>query len=123
MSLTASAFDTSSAPVSGATFTWTSNLPAIASVEFHGSSHRGFRRRRSHPRDCVERRVRYLGRPRDGGAPADGHRFDINEIHYDNVGTDANEAIEVEGPAGTDLSGYKLVLYNGNGGAMYSTRR
>jgi hypothetical protein len=40
----------------------------------------------------------------------------INEIHYDNVGTDASELIEVAGPAGTDLSGYELVLYNGNGG-------
>ena len=40
----------------------------------------------------------------------------INEIHYDNTGTDAGEAIEVAGPAGTDLTGWSLVLYNGNGG-------
>ncbi|MBB3691885.1 Ig-like domain-containing protein [Sphingomonas sp. BK580] len=37
----------------------------------------------------------------------------INEIHYDNVGTDAGEAIEIAGVAGTDLSGYRLVFYNG----------
>jgi hypothetical protein len=37
----------------------------------------------------------------------------INEIHYDNNGIDANEAIEIAGPAGTDLSGWSLVLYNG----------
>ena len=43
----------------------------------------------------------------------------VNEIHYDNTGTDANEAIEVAGPAGTDLSGWSLVLYNGNGGTHY----
>ncbi len=45
----------------------------------------------------------------------------INEIHYDNTGTDTGEAIEVAGPAGTDLAGWSLVLYNGNGGAPYNT--
>ena len=45
----------------------------------------------------------------------------INEIHYDNTGTDSGEAIEVAGPAGTDLTGWSLALYNGNGGAVYST--
>jgi uncharacterized protein len=45
----------------------------------------------------------------------------INEIHYDNTGTDSGEAIEVAGPAGTDLAGWSLVLYNGSGGASYGT--
>jgi predicted extracellular nuclease len=45
----------------------------------------------------------------------------INEIHYDNTGTDSGEAIEVAGPAGTDLTGWSLVLYNGSGGAPYGT--
>lgn len=45
----------------------------------------------------------------------------INEIHYDDAGTDAGEAIEVSGPAGTDLTGWSIVLYNGNGGAVYDT--
>ena len=45
----------------------------------------------------------------------------ISEIHYDNVGTDAGEAIEVSGPAGTDLTGWSIVLYNGSGGAVYDT--
>ncbi len=45
----------------------------------------------------------------------------INEIHYDNTGTDTGEAIEIAGPAGTDLSGWSLVRYNGNGGASYGT--
>jgi len=35
------------------------------------------------------------------------------EVHYDNVGGDGNEKIEIEGPAGTDLSGWSVVLYNG----------
>lgn len=45
----------------------------------------------------------------------------INEIHYDNTGGDTGEAIEIAGPAGTNLSGASLVLYNGNGGAVYDT--
>jgi predicted extracellular nuclease len=45
----------------------------------------------------------------------------INEIHYDNAGTDTGEAIEIAGPAGTDLTGWSLVLYNGSGGAPYAT--
>ncbi len=45
----------------------------------------------------------------------------INEIHYDNAGADVGEAIEVAGPAGTDLTGWSLVLYNGNNGASYNT--
>ncbi len=53
-------------------------------------------------------------------SPADGTVF-VNEIHYDNAGTDTGEAIEVAGPAGTDLGGWSIVLYNGNGGAVYDT--
>ncbi|MDW3194764.1 MAG: T9SS type A sorting domain-containing protein [Cytophagales bacterium] len=45
----------------------------------------------------------------------------INEIHYDNAGSDLNEGVEIAGPAGTDLSTYSLVAYNGNGGADYNT--
>lgn len=43
----------------------------------------------------------------------------INEIHYDNTGTDAGEFIEVAGTAGIDLSLYQLVLYNGTDGMPY----
>jgi len=43
----------------------------------------------------------------------------INEIHYDNSGTDVDETIEVAGPAGTDLTGWYLVLYNGSNGLSY----
>jgi len=45
----------------------------------------------------------------------------INEIHYDNTGTDSGELIEIAGPAGTDLAGYSVVLYNGANGATYDT--
>ncbi|MFT5162819.1 MAG: endonuclease I/subtilisin-like proprotein convertase family protein [Alteromonadaceae bacterium] len=45
----------------------------------------------------------------------------VNEFHYDNEGTDANESIEIAGAAGTNLTGWSLVAYNGNGGSQYST--
>jgi len=45
----------------------------------------------------------------------------INEILYDITGTDAGEFVEVAGPAGTDLTGWSIVAYNGNGGAPYDT--
>lgn len=45
----------------------------------------------------------------------------INELHYDNDGTDAGEFVEIAGPAGTDLAGWTVELYNGNGGASYGT--
>ena len=38
----------------------------------------------------------------------------INEIHYDNSGSDSGEAIEIAGPAGTDLTGWSIALYNGS---------
>ncbi len=46
----------------------------------------------------------------------------INEFHYDNEGIDTGEAIEIAGLAGTDLTDWDLVLYNGNGGSAYNTQ-
>lgn len=46
----------------------------------------------------------------------------FSEIHYDNDGTDAGEAIEIEGPAGTSLAGWQVLLYNGGTGAVYNTQ-
>jgi DNA/RNA endonuclease G (NUC1) len=45
----------------------------------------------------------------------------ISEIHYDNTGTDEGEAIEISGPAGADLTGWSIVLYNGSNGLVYDT--
>ena len=45
----------------------------------------------------------------------------VNEFHYDNDGTDSNEKVEVIAPAGTSLTGWKVVLYNGGDGRQYST--
>ena len=45
----------------------------------------------------------------------------INEFHYDNTGTDAGEFVEIAGPAGTVLTGWSVVLYNGANGLKYDT--
>jgi hypothetical protein len=45
----------------------------------------------------------------------------INEIHYDNLEGDVNEAIEVAGAAGVALTGWKLLLYHGSDGTNYNS--
>lgn len=45
----------------------------------------------------------------------------INEIHYDNSGSDTDERIEIAGEAGSDLTGWSLQLYRGLGGTVYDT--
>lgn len=47
----------------------------------------------------------------------------INEIHYDNSGSDVNEMLEVvlENPGAYTLGDFTLTLYNGNGGTSYES--
>lgn len=46
-------------------------------------------------------------------AGATEHIF-FSEIHYDDVDADEGEAIEVTAPAGMDMTGWSIVLYNGS---------
>ena len=48
-------------------------------------------------------------------APPDPGALWINEVHATNDGPDAGEGVEVAGPAGTDLLGWRLVFYGGHG--------
>lgn len=60
-----------------------------------------------------------------GGRAQSGPSIFINEFHYDNASTDTGEFIEIAGPAGTNLSGYSIVLYNGaspGAAVAYNTR-
>lgn len=45
----------------------------------------------------------------------------VNELHYDNSGSDTGEGVEIAGPAGTALAGWSLVFYNGGTGSSYAT--
>ena len=45
----------------------------------------------------------------------------INEIHYDNIGGDSNEYVEIVSDASIDLTDWSLLLYNGNNGERYNS--
>lgn len=55
---------------------------------------------------------------RCGAAPA-GDPW-ISELHYDNAGADVGEFVEVAGPPGIALDGWRLVAYNGRDGRVYA---
>jgi DNA/RNA endonuclease G (NUC1) len=119
VSLTASALDIASAPIT-TTFTWTSNLPAVATVSPSGvvtavSAGDAVIRATAANGVFGTSAIHVTAAP-----PPTVSDFHINEIHYDNVGVDTGEAIEIEGPAGTDITAYTLVLYNGSNGTVYN---
>ena len=119
---TAAAFDANQQPVAGATFTWGTSNPSIVTINELGIA------TAVAPGDATitatsggvegTATVHVDVAPPPTG-PADA-RF--TEIHYDNAGGDVGEAIEIEARAGTNLAGWSVVLYNGNGGASYNTR-
>ncbi|WP_440875565.1 hypothetical protein [Thalassotalea sp. PLHSN55] len=45
----------------------------------------------------------------------------INEIHYDNTGSDQHEFVELVGEAGINLLNWSLYFYNGSNGEVYKT--
>lgn len=45
----------------------------------------------------------------------------INEFHYDNVGSDTGEFVEIRVNANADVTGLRVLLINGNGGASYNS--
>ncbi len=119
---TATAFDAASQPIGGTTFTWSSDASAIATVNASGVA-TGVAPGDANitataPNGVTGSAALHVDAPAPPALPDTR----LAEIHYDNLGTDVNEAIEVEGPAGTDLTGWSVVLYNGNGGASYNTR-
>lgn len=56
-----------------------------------------------------------------GAMPVSAVTVFINELHYDNSGTDAGEGVEIAGPAGTSLAGWSLVFYDGSSGTLYDS--
>jgi len=119
---TATAFDASQQPVAGVTFTWTSSAPSIATVSANGVATAlqpgDVTITATAPNAVAGTASLHIDAPANPSLPAT--RF--SEIHYDNVGVDAGEAIEIEGPAGVSLDGWSVVLYDGNGGAVYNTQ-
>ncbi|HEX9952639.1 MAG TPA: endonuclease [Rubricoccaceae bacterium] len=56
-----------------------------------------------------------------GAPPAYSSVVFLNEIHYEQTGTDTGEFVEVAVPTGVDPASVTLTLYNGNGGVLYGT--
>jgi DNA/RNA endonuclease G (NUC1)/PKD repeat protein len=116
--LVATAYDASNQPLPGVTFTWSSGSEAVATVNTTGVV----------TGKAVGTATITAAAPNgvsgsasvtvtSGVTVAD---VKLSEIHYDNDGADVGERIEVSGPGGTDLTGWKIYLYNGNGGGTYN---
>lgn len=120
---TATAYDNATQPIAGVVFTWSSSNPSIVSIDSSGLA-----------TGIVAGEATITATAPNGVSDSAAVRVDapppppepptvrFTEVHYDNLGTDANEAIEIEGPAGRDLAGWSIVLYNGTNGAAYSSR-
>ena len=121
VALSAAALDASNAPINGVTFSWISSNPVVATVSATGSV------------TALAEGVTSITATAPNGVSGSSvvtvtavttppvTDFRINEIHYDNLGTDAGEAVEIEGPAGASIAGFSIVPYNGNGGVPYGT--
>jgi hypothetical protein len=73
--------------------------------------------------DSTLARRAFFQRVDAGGGPPPAYSLIafVNEVHYENVGTDTGEFVEVAVPLGLAQSSFTLTLYNGNGGAPYVT--
>lgn len=116
----ASALDAGGVVVPGTAVTWTSSDVAIATISATGVA-TGVAQGAVTVTATAPNGVSGSAALQVNAPPTGTPAIRINEIHYDNVGTDTGEAIEIEGPAGANIAGVSIVLYNGNGGASYNT--
>jgi DNA/RNA endonuclease G (NUC1) len=122
LNLDAAAFDASSATIPGEVITWSSLDAGFATVDATGlvtGAGEGVARivataSSAAVADTALVTVEIVEEPPTGPV------F-ISEFHYDDVGADIDEKIEISGPAGASLSGWSVVLYNLTGGAQYQT--
>jgi DNA/RNA endonuclease G (NUC1) len=118
----AKAFDSEHQEIGGVSFTWSSSVEATATVNESGLTagvNSGDTEiRATAPNGAFGFTTLHVDEPPP--EPPTGP-VNIVELHYDNAGTDAGEAIEVQGPAGLNLTGWSIVLYNGTGGATYGS--
>ncbi len=97
----ATAFDIANQPVPDTIFNWASTNPAVATVDESGLV-MAVAAGDAFIVATAANGVSGSATIHVTGAPSTSNDFHINEIHYDNLGTDAGEAIEIEGPAGAD---------------------
>ncbi len=95
------------------TFTWAAPGPAgVYTVTFYAADDDGA--------DSETITITVTNTPAGPGGGGMQLNLWFNELHYDNVGGDTNEGFEIAGPAGTDLSGYTVFLYDGTTLTTYS---
>ena len=116
----ASATDATNAPVTGVTYTWSSTAATVASVDGNGLA-TGVAAGDAMIIAAAPNGVADTSSLHVTPAASTLPETRFSEIHYDNTNTDFNEKIEIEGPAGKDVTGWSVVLYDGNGGAAYNT--
>jgi DNA/RNA endonuclease G (NUC1) len=123
LAFSAQAFDAGSLPIPGVTFAWTSSNPAVASVSGSGVA-TGIAAGDAIITATAANGVAGSAALRVDPAPPPPpvSEIRVSEIHYDNTGVDAGEAIEIEGPEGATLTGFSLVLYDGTGGLSYNSQ-
>ena len=117
---TAVAYDASDVAIPGKTFTWSSDDEAIATVNATGLA-TAVSTGDTKIIALVDGKADTAAVHVDEPPPDVSGPVKISEIHYDNVSGDVGEAIEIEGPAGLNLAGWSVVLYNLTGGASYGT--
>ena len=109
--------------MNGVTFTWSSSAPAVATVNTAGMATGVLDGNADIMATALNGAVGTATLTVNAPQPPPGlPAVRFSEIHYDNAGIDVGEAIEIEGPADTDLTNWRIVLYNGNGGVAYHTR-
>ena len=123
--LTATALDAAGAVIAAPGLTWSSSAVAIATVSATGvvsgvAAGEAIITATAPSGVSASSTITVSAAP-PPPPPSDLPAVRFSLLHYDNAGTDVNEALEVAGPAGTDLAGWSIVLYNGNGGASYNT--
>lgn len=110
---TATGFDANNQPMTGLTFTWGTSDGSVATVNSTGLAMgvaAGDADISATSGTIVGSALLHVST----AAPYNPPNIRFSEIHYDNVGTDVDEAIEIEGPVGTDLTGWSIQLYDGN---------
>ena len=114
----ATARDAQGQPIAGATITWSiaDASPVVATVGSTGlvtGQAAGTAIVIATSGTVADSATVTVTAPTGGGAT----NVRVSEFHYDNEGTDAGEAIEIEGDAGGSLAGWSLVLYSVTTGA------
>jgi DNA/RNA endonuclease G (NUC1) len=118
---TAVATTDADAPIPGVVFTWSTTEPGVASVDASGLV-QGLAIGDATIIAEAPNGVRGTSSLHVSAAqpPAGLPETRFSEIHYDNTGADVNEKIEIEGPAGQDITGWSIVLYTGSADTAYS---